>query len=824
MYGAGDPADPWLLTRSDPACLCAMDPAHPGCAQPRRALVHAAGRRRRLGLLLLRARAQLLPLGLRPVHAERPPRLAKYHLVVWPMALMFSWWYLPPSPPPAFDGSAMVGYGYRPQFMMCWAPDRRGPRFQLNNAQALVTATVPIFVLWLTAPVLYLYARRLLRMGGSPTEAMLEPRRRQLQQTETLLRVFSIYWFLTGLAYLVGYAFEVYEGEGACDPYQPDGKVAYDSCACAARRGGRSPPSRVSSRSEGRSTRSPASGRTASCCSSCGGRRGGGGARAGGGRHKTGGRRRGWSPSSSSSSKTLRSSPTTWQRRSATTSSRTRCSAYGRPPSSTRRRASAGRSPPPRRARRAPALAEPGGRERRRAGDAARRRRRVNVRRADAARRRRVPAARSGRGTSYDDRDLLLAGAAAARRLGARDALGRLAATAGGRRGGGAAGELRRRRDVDVGEARRRDRGRDAAAAAAVEAFADVKTVELHSGDGRHRLQRVTFTEYAPRVWQWLRREVFGVSHQAYLLSMGREGATTAEVLGGEGRRLLLLQRRHAVHDQDDVLPRPPDAAVDPAALLRPSETRRALDDLEDLRLLLDYDVWPDAALLRDGLPLRAAHLPRDPREVRPQGLVGRPPHEAERGEPKGLRLAGGAPPAAAARRREGVAPPSAARRPLHGVVPHHGLFLALGHPQRRRAPRLRAAHAHLARRPPAVARRRRLRPKRVRAAVDDPRGGGRAPDAGVAQLDAAATAVRPRRAVGVVARRAAAQLWRLRPLAVVVGGGGARRPPSSNRSRTSTAGRARSRRTRSRARAGIRWGSSTLCNDGRCGSDWSAR
>ena len=92
-----------------------------------------------------------------------------------------------------------------------------------------VTATVPIFVLWLTAPVLYLYAHRLLRMGGSPTEAMLEPRRRQLQQTETLLRVFSIYWFLTGLAYLVGYAFEVYEGEGACDPYQPDGKVAYDS-------------------------------------------------------------------------------------------------------------------------------------------------------------------------------------------------------------------------------------------------------------------------------------------------------------------------------------------------------------------------------------------------------------------------------------------------------------------------------------------------------------------------------------------------------------------------------------------------------------------
>ena len=131
------------------------------------------------------------------------------------MALMFSWWYLPPSPPPAFDGSAMVGYGYRPQFMMCWAPDRRGPSLQLNNAQALVTATVPIFVLWLTAPVLYLYARRLLRMGGSPTEAMLEPRRRQLQQTETLLRVFSIYWFLTGLAYLVGYAFEVYEGEGA---------------------------------------------------------------------------------------------------------------------------------------------------------------------------------------------------------------------------------------------------------------------------------------------------------------------------------------------------------------------------------------------------------------------------------------------------------------------------------------------------------------------------------------------------------------------------------------------------------------------------------
>ena len=28
---------------------------------------------------------------------------------------------------------------------------------------------------------------------------------------------------------LVGYAFEVYEGEGACDPYDADGKVAYDA-------------------------------------------------------------------------------------------------------------------------------------------------------------------------------------------------------------------------------------------------------------------------------------------------------------------------------------------------------------------------------------------------------------------------------------------------------------------------------------------------------------------------------------------------------------------------------------------------------------------
>ena len=77
----------------------------------------------------------------------------------------------------------------------------------------------------LTAPMLYLYARRLLRMGGSPTEAMLEPRRRQLQQTETLLRVFSGYWMLTGLAYLVGYAFETWLGEGDCDPYRPNGTL-----------------------------------------------------------------------------------------------------------------------------------------------------------------------------------------------------------------------------------------------------------------------------------------------------------------------------------------------------------------------------------------------------------------------------------------------------------------------------------------------------------------------------------------------------------------------------------------------------------------------
>ena len=230
MYGAGDPNDPWLLT-SDPACLCAMDPAHPGCACNHGVLSFMLQAGVVGSVCFFCALAHNFFRSVSDPFTRPRSRLAKYHLVVWPMALMFSWWYLPPSPPPAFDGSAMVGYGYRPQFMMCWAPDRRGPRFQLNNAQAFVTATVPIFVLWLTAPVLYLYARRLLRMGGSPTEAMLEPRRRQLQQTETLLRVFSIYWFLTGLAYLVGYAFEVYEGEGACDPYDAtyDGKVAYDA-------------------------------------------------------------------------------------------------------------------------------------------------------------------------------------------------------------------------------------------------------------------------------------------------------------------------------------------------------------------------------------------------------------------------------------------------------------------------------------------------------------------------------------------------------------------------------------------------------------------
>ena len=97
MYGAGDPADPWLLT-SDPACLCAMDAAHPGCACNHGVLSFMLQAGVVGSVCFFCALAHNFFRSVADPFTRPRSRLAKYHLVVWPMALMFSWWYLPPSP------------------------------------------------------------------------------------------------------------------------------------------------------------------------------------------------------------------------------------------------------------------------------------------------------------------------------------------------------------------------------------------------------------------------------------------------------------------------------------------------------------------------------------------------------------------------------------------------------------------------------------------------------------------------------------------------------------------------------------------------------
>eukprot|EP00966_Prymnesium_polylepis_P159927 3696492-Prymnesium_polylepis.1 len=49
-----------------------------------------------------------------------------------------------------------------------------------------------------------------------------------------------------------------------------------------------------------------------------------------------------------------------------------------------------------------------------------------------------------------------------------------------------------------------------------LEAFAECRHIDLTS--------TVRFVEYAPRVWQWLRRDLYGTSSEAYVASMAQEG------------------------------------------------------------------------------------------------------------------------------------------------------------------------------------------------------------------------------------------------------------------------------------------------------------
>ena len=82
------------------------------------------------------------------------------------------------------------------------------------------------------------------------------------------------------------------------------------------------------------------------------------------------------------------------------------------------------------------------------------------------------------------------------------------------------------------------------------------------AGYSRQPRNAVVFREYAPRVWQWLRREVYGVSSESYISSMGGCEGGTGEVspaqhqfseAKGGGFFFFSVDRRYMVKTMDAV-------------------------------------------------------------------------------------------------------------------------------------------------------------------------------------------------------------------------------------------------------------------------------
>ena len=121
-------------------------------------------------------------------------RLVLYHVTCWSAVVLLSLPYL------INARTLLTGYGYRNENVMCWGPNRH------MNIQLHLTATLPILLVLMVAPVLHCYSRHLLRTGGEPTREMLKHRTEQLKQSSIVVSVFAIYWIVVGVVFLLGWA------------------------------------------------------------------------------------------------------------------------------------------------------------------------------------------------------------------------------------------------------------------------------------------------------------------------------------------------------------------------------------------------------------------------------------------------------------------------------------------------------------------------------------------------------------------------------------------------------------------------------------------
>ena len=189
----------WLIA-SEPEVLCSFPPDsgehHPGCfcSGGVMSFMLQAGVSGSIAFFCAMTHNEYR--SIRNPFTKPRSRLPLYHLVCWSAVALLSLPYILPK-------TKVTGYGYRYSYIMCWSPNRD------FNLQVHLTATLPVMLVLIVAPSTHLYSRHLLRIGGQPTQAMLSERRDQLAQGSVIVTCFSLYWMLTGLTFILGWAPQV---------------------------------------------------------------------------------------------------------------------------------------------------------------------------------------------------------------------------------------------------------------------------------------------------------------------------------------------------------------------------------------------------------------------------------------------------------------------------------------------------------------------------------------------------------------------------------------------------------------------------------------
>ncbi|KAL1526560.1 hypothetical protein AB1Y20_015268 [Prymnesium parvum] len=200
---------------TNPDCLCEFSPHHPGCACRNGFLSFVMQVGLIGGVLFYCSLAHNLYRSVDDPFTRPSSRLPRYHLLNWTIVLLLA---LPYTSPPGGDApnpDLFSGYGYQADFQMCWSPVRYGSHI-IGNPQVFLFATIPIFITVFVAPIFHYAARRLLLQGGETARSMLEPRVRQVRKAQLLLRIHSAYWVLTGLLFILTAASDYQDPIGEC--------------------------------------------------------------------------------------------------------------------------------------------------------------------------------------------------------------------------------------------------------------------------------------------------------------------------------------------------------------------------------------------------------------------------------------------------------------------------------------------------------------------------------------------------------------------------------------------------------------------------------